>query len=611
MSPETVKTFLRQYIASLSEETQRTTAGDRFGFDYLIEQLGLAERWILHRAPSHVPVSSEDLPVPKKEEEHGIDYAFLTGDRRTVIIFVLKDEKLTYRNFISERFDVDLRRAAQQDLTVPDLVGVTAVRIVLAYNKGDEEEGVEEFNRLVKTLGTKIGDHATLGFERWNIDRLVDEVEAKLFTPALLPPNFFKALTYICAQVGDFPHGSAQWEEVLVPDWKEFVDRILKDPVTVRSVWMVAAALPVVWEHGKQASAFETGWLELLEWAMLALWHAALRSGKKDVANAVQEIWMMTYVRQLERFYGTHAGGLGVEDSLTGTSDVSFEPVTQTYHSYWHLARLGILWHGLAELKFKKGANDARVAQEKSLRELAAIMQNFHVANAGTLRPLLDSHHIELFLVWSVYYGTDNTAAIAVWLRQLHERIFFRRREGGAFRVIANDNDWDSVFEMIIEQKPPAKSYGRTSYLLLMLEEMCFGLPESDRDELLESLHVLTVLGRNGKGESLKFEEEIELASWAPPDGWELKMLTGTMENGKDAGVAITTSNFEREPRDAQVSITERLREFVRQTRERYPLKRETNLPLSVIFLAAVKHRTPIPPEFWRLGVFGPLPDKG
>lgn len=606
MSPETIKTFLRQYISSLSEETQRTKAGDRFGFDYLIEQLGLAERWILHRAPSHIPASSEDLPVPKKEAEHGVDYAFLTGDRRTLMVFVLKDEKLTYSNFTGERFDFDLRRAAQQDLTVPDLVGVTAVRIVLAYNKGDEEEGVEEFDRLAKALGTRVGDHATLTFERWNIDRLVDEIEAKLFTPALLPPNFFKALTYICAQVGDFVHGSAQWEEVLVPDWKEFIERILKDKVTVRSVWMVAVALPVVAEHGKNAKAFETGWIELLEWAMLALWHGAVRSEEVDVANAVQEVWLMTYVRQLERFYGAHGADLGIEDSLTAGFDMSFEPVTQTYHAHWHLARLGLLWHGLAELEFKKEVDGARAAQEKTLHELAVIVRNFNAANAGAMRPLLDSHHIELFLVWSVFYGTGNTAAMGAWLQELHNRIFLRRREGGAFRVIANDNDWDSVFEMIIEQKSPAKSYGRTSYLLLMLEEMCFGLPDQRRDELLESIHVLTVLGRDGNGDSLKFEEDIELASWVPPEDWELKMLTDTMDVGADAGIAITTGNFERYPNDTKDSITDRLREFVRQTRERYPLKRQTNLPMSVLFLAAVKHRTPIPPEFWRRGVFGP-----
>jgi len=43
------------------------------------------------------------------------------------------------------------------------------------------------------------------------------------------------------------------------------------------------------------------------------------------------------------------------------------------------------------------------------------------------------------------------------------------------------------------------------------------------------------------------------------------------------------------------------------QSRLRYPLKRETNLPLPALLLACVKFRTPVPPEFWRAGLFGPI----
>lgn len=73
-------------------------------------------------------------------------------------------------------------------------------------------------------------------------------------------------------------------------------------------------------------------------------------------------------------------------------------------------------------------------------------------------------------------------------------------------------------------------------------------------------------------------------------------------------GVAITTGNFVRWPDDKDLPLAERVQEFVRQTRERYPLKRETNLPLPVLLLAAVKFRTPVPPEFWRAAIFGPAP---
>jgi len=161
-----------------------------FGFDYLIEQLGTAEGWILHRAPSHVPATSSDLPQPKKEEEHGVDYAFLTQDRRQLIIFVLKDEKLTYKNFDAAPVPHRSRSSCRARPEGAELSSVTSVRVILAYNKGEEEEGVEECNRWVAKLGTKVGDSVALTFERWNLDRIVDELQAKVFTPALLPPNF-------------------------------------------------------------------------------------------------------------------------------------------------------------------------------------------------------------------------------------------------------------------------------------------------------------------------------------------------------------------------------------------------------------------------------------
>jgi len=238
--------------------------------------------------PDPVDPVPSDLPQPIKEAEHGIDFAFLTRDRRELIIFVLKDEKLTYKNFDAHNFRSDLSRASAPELDVPELASVTAVRVILAYNKGEEEEGIEEYTRLTKKMGTKVGDHVTLSFDRWNLERLVDEFHQKIFTPAFLPPNFFRQFTYICLQVEDFSHGSPQWEEVLVPDWREFLSAVLTDP-TPRSVWMLAVALSIVQQHGKKEAAFATGWIDLLEWAMLALWQAANGVRPFDVRNSRHE----------------------------------------------------------------------------------------------------------------------------------------------------------------------------------------------------------------------------------------------------------------------------------------------------------------------------------
>lgn len=607
MTPENIRTFLRQYVSSLAEETQRTKNGDRFGFDYLIEQLGSAENWILHRAPSHPPVTSTDLPQPKKEEEHGVDFGFLTRDRRQLIVFVLKDEKLTYKGFDSHNFRTDLSRASAPNLKDPELTGVTSVKIILAYNKSEDEEGVEEYDNLVLKLGTKVGDTATLAFERWNLERLVDELQQNVFSASLLPPNFFRKFTYICLQVEDFTHGSAQWEEVLVPDWREFITLVLTDP-TPRSVWMLAVSLAVVQEHGKKEPSFATGWIDLVEWAQLGLWEAALRSGKKGVGEAVWEIWSMSYVIPLEQFYAQQGPSLAIEDSLALGTDPAFEAATGSYLAFWHLARLGLLWQSVALLPVKEDAPE-RAAFEKGLNDIVDRMINLHRANAGALRPVMDSHHIELFLVWAALYGVGRTGEIAHWIGMLAQRLTVRRREGGLLRVLSTENTWESVFETIAEGKPLTKAYGRSSYLLLMLEEICLGLPQSDRDRLLKFIHDPIVLGVNSKGESLKYQEDVELVSWVPPKDWERLMLIGALENRENSGVSITTGNFVRYPNEKEVGLAERLLNFVKQTRERYPLKRNTNLPLPVLFLACVKFRSPIPPEFWRSAIFGPLPE--
>ncbi|GAB1487974.1 hypothetical protein MASR2M8_04170 [Opitutaceae bacterium] len=603
MKTETIKTFLRQYVASLKEETRRTKDGDRFGFDYLIEQLGRAENWLLHRTPSHPPEGNSNLPQPKKEEEHGVDFGFLTLDQRELIIFVLKDEKLTYKNFDKHDFRTDLSRASAPDLKQPELSGVTSVRVILAYNKSEEGKGVDEFDHLVQKLGATAG-RATLRFERWNLDRLVDEFHAKIFSPALLPPNFFRKFTYLCLQVEDFTHGSGQWEEVLIPDWREFLKLVLAD-ASLRSVWLVAVALAVMKEHGKNEPAFPTGWIDLVEWAILALWEATLRADDKKIVPAVISIWMESYVGDLEKFYLQHAPSLALEDSLSLSTDVAFEAAAESYLAFWHLARIGLVWQGLALLNIPEDKPE-RAAFEEGLNRMAGWIVGFYGANAGALRPVLDSHHIELFLVWSVFYGTGRQKDLVDWIKALSTRLLLRRREGGPLRVLSTENSWDSVFETIVEGKPLTKSYGRTSYLMLMLEEFCLMFPSPLREQLLNPIHEYLVLGVDSKGASLKYPEEVELASWAPPEDWEKLILTGNLNEVDDRGVCITTGNFVRYPNQKEIGIGDRLLDFIKQSREMYPLKRKTNVPLPVLLLACVKFRIPVPPEFWRSAIFGP-----
>jgi hypothetical protein len=608
VTKETLRIFLSHYLSALSEETQQTVAGRRFGFDHVIEQLGVAHGWHVHRTPSH-PGVGDALPKPKKEPEHGIDYAFFSADRTTLLVFVLKDEALTYKNFTGERFDTDLRRAAQHDLTIPEYSSINCVRVILTYNKNDDEEGIEEFTRLTKTLGTRVGDNATLAFERWNLERLVTEVESRLLTPALLPANFFKSLTYVCWQVGDFTHGSNQWEEVLLPDWKELLESLLADEITPRSVWMVAVTLPIVRKHGKEEAAFETGWLDLAEWAMIALWRAAERSGNNVVRKAVTEVWLETYVQDLERFYLRHGDDLGREHALSTRAQPSFQPVAESYLAFWHLGRLGILWFTVTTLKFAD-TDEMKKAQGDRLGQIAGWMHGLVRANPGAMRPVLDVHHVELFLFWQTFHRHGETQIVAQWLYDLYEHLLVRRRQtNDPLRLIASDNNWESVFEFIVSGKAPTESYGRSSYLMLMLLELGFSLPTKNRDEYLKLFHEHLVLGQDSAGKSFGFAESVELAGWAPPKDWvDLVMGDGLMR-AEERGVALMTHNFVQRSRRTATPLAERIEHFVQQSREKHRFDISSRIPFSILALACIKTRSPLPSEFWRRMIFPALPN--
>ena len=126
MTPEAITDFLTGYIRSLSEETRNESKGPRHGFDHIIYEIAFAESLRPVRL-SFLRQGEGELSSPKKEPEHGVDAAFITRDGKTLTVFVLKDEVLSYRNWTEERFDYDLRRARNEDLTTPELRSVTEV----------------------------------------------------------------------------------------------------------------------------------------------------------------------------------------------------------------------------------------------------------------------------------------------------------------------------------------------------------------------------------------------------------------------------------------------------------------------------------------------------
>lgn len=607
MTPEIVNDFLTAYIRSLSEETRSEAKGPRHGFDHVIYEMALADNLIPIRLP-FLRQGDGELAKPKKEPEHGVDVSFISRDGKVFTVFVLKDEVLNYRNWTEARFDYDLRRARDQDLTVPELNSVTEVRVVLAYNKDETEEGIESFDRFVSASGTKIGDHASLRFERWNLTTITEKVRDKLLSPSLLPESFFRRFTYICWQVGDFNHGSPQWQEVLLPDWREFLAAVLTPPVSERSVRLVSVALIILRSYGKQKvtggqdSSFETGWIDLLEWAVLALWNAARETEDTSVRNAVFEVWLKSYIVELERFYSSHIELLATEHSIEVSGGMLQEGAS-TYIAHWHLGRLGVL--GMAAGEFVQGMEDEDAKQAGQIvHRTADWIVRFLNANPSCTRPLLDIHHIEIFLVWRslVQCGRWNDALN--WFHTLFERLLYRRLGKAGCRLIDYANSWESLLEFLATDEVPYAGFGKSSYLLLMLMELCLGAPEQQGEGLADVMHRQLIYAENGEGGKLPFKEQVHLMGWIPPADWRDRILAGRVNDGVSLPAYFSL--------DADETIfPSALRRFIENSRKESSEVLLPATPPSALVLACQKHLSPLPSEFWRGPLFGSLKSQG
>src|SRR5436305_10208499 len=85
MSDDFKTSFLTYYIQSLGERTRQEKRGTKFGFDWIIYNLALAEDWTPHRLP-FLRAGGSATSTPKSEAEFGIDLAFVSPDQQTLRI---------------------------------------------------------------------------------------------------------------------------------------------------------------------------------------------------------------------------------------------------------------------------------------------------------------------------------------------------------------------------------------------------------------------------------------------------------------------------------------------------------------------------------------------
>jgi hypothetical protein len=602
MTTDLKTSFLTYYIHSLAERTRVEKTGTKFGFDWIIYNLGLAVDWTPHRLP-FLRGSASEISKTKSENEFGIDLAFLSADKHRVTVFVLKDEVLKSSNWTSHGFDSDLRRAAAPDLSSEEMREVTEVCVVLAYNKDEDQAGIELYDRLTASLGTKVGDNASLRFERWNLTHIVAQVSDHLLSASLLPQSFFSQFSYLCAQFGDFQHGSEEWTRQLIPSWRRFLDDLLKGDPDERAVRLLPVALIILREHGTSNPTAGTGWIDLMEWAVLASWQVHRTTDKQSVRQAIQQMWVNLYLIELEKYYRAQAANLAVEGSLDKHIAGGFvDTVASAVVAHWHVARLGILALALSEI-LPADTEDQAVKRGDGLGTVAQWMVALIRANPAARRPLLDIHHIELFLVWRALWQIGAEDEIHTWLVDLQNRLLTRRTGKAELPFLEGNNSLEAVFEHVANGERPYEYCDQSSVFLTCLLELACSVPLEGRDALIEAIHRRLVLAHADCGSPIANCEPIDLMLWVPPVDWGDRILTKSLA---DQGECITVSLFSPFPgSEANDAILfERIARFVEQTRAHRPFDLPEHLPASVIVLACLKHCSPLPPELWRLSIF-------
>ena len=586
--------FLTRYVVSLSERTRVEKDGIKLGFDQLIYNLALAHNW----QPIRMPFFRQDAQgttSTKTEAEFGVDFAFLNSSKTELFIFVLKDEALTNSNWTTHDFDRDIRMAVAPELKTPGLDLVKAVKVILAYNKDEDQNGVEAYNRLINSLGTTIQNNISLSFERWNLSRIVEEAKHNLLSPELLPVHLSQQFREICFEVQGYDYGTQEWEDRVVYNWRKFLDSLLIPPIDIKRLNLVPVALLIFHNHRKDAPNSYPGWIDLTEWAMLALWHCysqeSDKTAGKPLVQAIVNITVELYFAELTRYLIQVSPVFTTEHGFGNTVSGQLSVINDPYLTYWHTSRLGILALGCRDFDLEN-ADDI-------IRHSSELVNSCFSTNPSIFRPLIDLNHIDLFLIWYLLMQSDQRKNIYIWLSELESRLTIRRsRVYSGVPFIESRNRLDIVAEYIATSSRPPEYTDSSSYLVLMLLEICFSLDEKEREEIIERIFRRIVTGIGDDGKKIA-DNSLDLLSWVPPKDWSERILKEAVYDG----IGITTHNFSNLGQN-QPDLVNRIKDFVSQVRTRYPYQLDPSIPRSILVMSCLKHGSPLPPEFWREIVF-------
>ncbi|MDF1812443.1 MAG: hypothetical protein P1V20_09515 [Verrucomicrobiales bacterium] len=588
--------FVVSYIEGLKERTRAEKKGVNYGLDWLIYQLGLAQSWEPFRLPFF---RTEGVPKSKTEGEFGIDIAFLRKGGGELVIFVLKDERLTNSTWVKQQFYDDIVKASSPNLNAPELDNVENVVIVLAYNKDEDSNGKQLYDNYVANAPKELSSGVTLTFERWNLTKIAASVGQKLLSPSLLPAGLSGHFSYIASQFEDFQFGNEFWCKQLVPGWERFLNEVISNRgINIEAIRIISVSLTIL-SHKKGISrGSEFGWLDLAEEASMKLW-AAFEDAPEKVQVEIFKFWQELYVVELGRIYLNNFSFLTSAHSMSIGSrfGIGVDPINAAYKAYWHLGRLGVLWmsffmtKSLAEEQDKEGL-------ERSMDRISTQVLRFVMSEPAALRPLIDTHHVQLVLVWLMLGNIDQSSIVEDWLKSILNRLFIRRIGQCEIPFINGANDLATVGECAAVGDGEGLTTN-SSYLVLVMLELACSLPLERAANLASSIYQQLVYGLGPDGEPFP-RAQTDLVSWTPPEEFVALLLSGSAVGG--IGRTVDTLG---DPTSGGEEIIRAIKKRISIEREKYPFSlKNTGIPYEVVCLACMRNNQPLPPEYWRTFIF-------
>ena len=379
--------------------------------------------------------------------------------------------------------------------------------------------------------------------------------------------------------------------------------KILEEPLDIKKLRLVAVVLIILQNSQQDKPNAKIGWIDLVEWAVLELWNNYKNLEDEIEKRAVFDLWSFLYVGELEQYFNEQYEVLTLEHSLNQVDGRyhNLAAIINANSAYWHLGRLGILNISPQEFLLQSEENFDVFKQWVSKWSILAI--KFLKNNPSTFRPLIDLHHIELFLTWLTLWQSGNEDEIFMWLSELENRLMIRRvKPESTVPFIEAGNNLELVAEYLASNEKPAQYVDSSSYLLLMILELCFSITDVEkRNNLLNRYMDRIVKGKFYKEDEDKDSTKINLLGWVPPEDWSEKILNGRVYEG----ISVSTHNFNN-IEDKEKSLVQNIEEFVINTRSKDGFTVNLAIPSSIYILACIKNKSPLPPEFWRAQIWGP-----